>query len=110
MSMCLPHAEIRYVRGRFKFNSVGNSATFPSVIVIFRPTSQNGSLLQHPLNAWLWRRFTPFAVSSQSPRQALHLLLKFRVVTFPFGKIRGKAASDFISLPILPREQLAIDV
>ena len=32
----LPHAEIRYLRGRLKFNGVGNSAPFPSAIVIFR--------------------------------------------------------------------------
>jgi DNA N-6-adenine-methyltransferase (Dam) len=33
----LPHAEIRYIRGRLKFNGSGNSAPFPSAIVIFRP-------------------------------------------------------------------------
>jgi phage N-6-adenine-methyltransferase len=32
----LPHAEIRYIRGRVKFNGVSDSAPFPSVIVIFR--------------------------------------------------------------------------
>jgi hypothetical protein len=32
----LPHAEIRFIRGRLKFSGNGNSATFPSVITIFR--------------------------------------------------------------------------
>jgi phage N-6-adenine-methyltransferase len=31
----LPHAEVRYIRGRLKFNGSGNSAPFPSAIVIF---------------------------------------------------------------------------
>lgn len=35
----LPHAEIRYLRGRVKFNGIGNSAPFPSVVVVFRPQS-----------------------------------------------------------------------
>jgi len=35
----LPYAEVRYLRGRLKFNNAGNSATFPSVIVVFRPSS-----------------------------------------------------------------------
>lgn len=33
----LPHAEIRYLRGRLKFNGSGNSATFPSALAVFRP-------------------------------------------------------------------------
>lgn len=33
----LPHAEVRYLRGRLKFSGASNSATFPSAIVIFRP-------------------------------------------------------------------------
>jgi len=32
----LPHAEVSYIRGRLKFNGSGNSAPFPSAIVIFR--------------------------------------------------------------------------
>ena len=32
----LPHAELRYIRGRLKFNGSGNSAPFPSAVVIFR--------------------------------------------------------------------------
>jgi phage N-6-adenine-methyltransferase len=32
----LPYAEIRYIRGRVKFNGVSNSAPFPSVIVVFK--------------------------------------------------------------------------
>jgi hypothetical protein len=35
----LPHAEIRYLRGRLKFNGIGNGATFPSAIAVFRPAS-----------------------------------------------------------------------
>jgi phage N-6-adenine-methyltransferase len=34
----LPYAEIRYLRGRLKFSGAANSATFPSAIVIFRPS------------------------------------------------------------------------
>lgn len=34
----LPHGEIRYLRGRLRFNEIGNSATFPSVVVVFRPS------------------------------------------------------------------------
>ena len=33
----LPHAEIRYLRGRIRFNGSDNSAPFPSAIVVFRP-------------------------------------------------------------------------
>ena len=33
----MPFAEIRYLRGRLKFNSVDNSAPFPSLLAIFRP-------------------------------------------------------------------------
>lgn len=36
----LPHAEIRYIRGRGKFNGIGNSATFPSAIAVFRPPKE----------------------------------------------------------------------
>jgi phage N-6-adenine-methyltransferase len=32
----LPYAEIRFIRGRLKFNGVRNSAPFPSVIAVFR--------------------------------------------------------------------------
>jgi phage N-6-adenine-methyltransferase len=32
----LPYAEIRFIRGRLKFNGVRNSAPFPSVVAIFR--------------------------------------------------------------------------
>jgi phage N-6-adenine-methyltransferase len=35
----LPHAEIRYIRGRLQFHGSGDSAPFASVIVIFRPLS-----------------------------------------------------------------------
>jgi phage N-6-adenine-methyltransferase len=35
----LPHAEIRYLQGRQRFSESGNSAPFPSVVVIFRPAS-----------------------------------------------------------------------
>ena len=34
----LPVAEVRYIRGRMKFNGIENSAPFPSAIVIFRPS------------------------------------------------------------------------
>ena len=33
----LPYGEVRYMRGRMKFNGIGNSAPFPSAVVIFRP-------------------------------------------------------------------------
>jgi phage N-6-adenine-methyltransferase len=33
----LPCAEVRFVRGRLKFNGSGNSAPFPSAVVVFRP-------------------------------------------------------------------------
>ena len=39
----LPHAEIRFLRGRVKFNGTGNSAPFPSAIAIFRPTLLSGA-------------------------------------------------------------------
>jgi len=35
-----PGVEIRFVRGRLKFGGSKNSAPFPSVIVIFKPTFQ----------------------------------------------------------------------
>lgn len=35
--LCLPHAkEIRFIRGRLKFNDVETSAPFPSIVVVFR--------------------------------------------------------------------------
>jgi phage N-6-adenine-methyltransferase len=41
----LPHAaEVRFLRGRLKFNEVGNSAPFPSVIAVFRPSTPLPSL------------------------------------------------------------------
>jgi phage N-6-adenine-methyltransferase len=36
----LPYAEIRYLLGRLKFGSMGNSAPIPSDVVIFRPIAQ----------------------------------------------------------------------
>ena len=33
----LPAAELRFLRGRLKFNGIGTSATFPSLLAIFRP-------------------------------------------------------------------------
>ena len=41
----LPNAEIRFVRGRLKFddgNGIKNSAPFPSVVCIFRNNIENG--------------------------------------------------------------------
>jgi phage N-6-adenine-methyltransferase len=38
----LHRAEVRYIRGRLKFNGSGNSAPFPSAIVIFRASIQIG--------------------------------------------------------------------
>lgn len=35
---CLRHGEIRFIKGRLKFGEAKNSAPFPSVIVIFRPS------------------------------------------------------------------------
>lgn len=35
-----PYAEIRFVKGRLKFGNSKNSAPFPSMVCIFRPTSQ----------------------------------------------------------------------
>jgi len=32
----LPHAELRYIRGRLKFNDAGD-APFPSVVAVFKP-------------------------------------------------------------------------
>lgn len=37
----LPHAEIRYLRGRLKFNVSGNSVTFPPTIAVFWPDGQS---------------------------------------------------------------------
>ena len=34
-------AEVRFLRGRVKFGGVENSAPFPSVILVFRPSVQN---------------------------------------------------------------------
>jgi phage N-6-adenine-methyltransferase len=36
----LPHAEIRYIRGRLRFNGIGNSAPFPSAVAVFRPAHE----------------------------------------------------------------------
>lgn len=36
----IPYAEVRFVRGRLKFNAVGNSAPFPSVIAVFKPRNE----------------------------------------------------------------------
>jgi phage N-6-adenine-methyltransferase len=33
----LSYAEVRFIRGRIKFNGTPNSAPFPSAIVVFRP-------------------------------------------------------------------------
>ncbi len=33
----LPYAEIRYLKGRIRFNAIGNPAPFPSVLAVFRP-------------------------------------------------------------------------
>ena len=33
----LPHAEVRFVKGRLKFGGSKNAAPFPSAVVIFRP-------------------------------------------------------------------------
>jgi hypothetical protein len=38
----LPHAEVRFLKGRLKFGGVGNSAPFPSVIAIFKPSATAG--------------------------------------------------------------------
>lgn len=35
----IPHAEIRFIRGRLRFGNSPNSAPFPSAVVIFRATS-----------------------------------------------------------------------
>lgn len=37
----LPHAEICYLRWRFKLSASGNGATFPSAIAVFRPDGQS---------------------------------------------------------------------
>jgi site-specific DNA-methyltransferase (adenine-specific) len=35
----LPHAaEVRYIRGRLPFGGMGNSASFASAVVVFRPS------------------------------------------------------------------------
>ena len=39
----LPHAEVRFIRGRLKFNGIDNSAPFPSAVVIFRPPQSEAS-------------------------------------------------------------------
>lgn len=41
----LPHAEIRYIRGRLRFNGIGNSAPFPSVLAIFPARREGGSCM-----------------------------------------------------------------
>jgi hypothetical protein len=35
----IPHAEIRFIRGRIRFGNSPNSAPFPSAVVIFRATA-----------------------------------------------------------------------
>jgi phage N-6-adenine-methyltransferase len=35
---CLPHGEVRFVRGRLKFGGCENPAPFPCAVVIFRST------------------------------------------------------------------------
>lgn len=49
----LPHAEVRFVRGRIKFGGHKNAAPFPSAVVVFRPPgtpSHNPDSLRSPLN------------------------------------------------------------
>lgn len=36
-----PYAEIRFIRGRLKFGGSKNSAPFPSMVAIFRPTKED---------------------------------------------------------------------
>jgi phage N-6-adenine-methyltransferase len=44
----MPYAEIRYIRGRVKFNGIINSAPFPSVIAVFRARALNPSFELSP--------------------------------------------------------------
>ena len=37
----IPHAEIRFIRGRIRFGNSPNSAPFPSAVVVFRPNAGN---------------------------------------------------------------------
>ena len=39
---CIPHGEIRFVRGRLKFNGAKDGAPFPSTVVIFSLTKERG--------------------------------------------------------------------
>jgi hypothetical protein len=43
---CCPTLKSQYLRGRIRFNSVGNSAPFPSVVIVFRPASMESRLGQ----------------------------------------------------------------
>ena len=44
----LDQAEIRYIRGRMKFNGVENSAPFQSAVVVFRPTEMERHIERAP--------------------------------------------------------------
>ncbi len=46
----LPHAEVRFVRGRIKFSGHKDSAPFPSAIVIFRPLPYTPHTIFSPTN------------------------------------------------------------
>ena len=39
----LPYAEVRFIRGRIRFNGIDNSAPFPSAIVVFRPPKNDST-------------------------------------------------------------------
>jgi phage N-6-adenine-methyltransferase len=38
--LVLPHAEVRFIRGRLYFKGMANNAPFPSLLAIFRPDSK----------------------------------------------------------------------
>lgn len=54
----LPYAEIRFVPRRLHFDDSGNSAPFPSVVVIFRPTASVAESDQRLLDRLRWGKWS----------------------------------------------------
>jgi hypothetical protein len=55
----IPYAEVRYLKGRLKFGGTGNSAPFPSAVVIFRPTASVAEADQRLLERLRWGKWSP---------------------------------------------------
>jgi phage N-6-adenine-methyltransferase len=54
----LPYAEVRFLQGRQRFSESGNSAPFPSAVVIFRPAASVAESEQQLLERLRWGKWT----------------------------------------------------